>query len=138
MRQHRDSVLALGTLVVLAAIGAATYRDYGASWDEPEYYEYASSIRSAYALEAHLEQEFRIEDAYGSTSYFHKFYGPAYLLLAGGLVERLKGTIPGADFDVWHLVNFLTFLAGVGTCIVFGICKTVKHDTALNSPRILV
>ncbi len=101
--------------------GLLVYRDYGASWDEPEYYEYATSIRYAYALKDHLEQDFRIDDAYGSVSPFHKFYGPAYLLLAGSLVELLRGSIPGSDFDLWHLVNFLTFLAG-GACL-FGLAR---------------
>ena len=121
MRNPRPSAGLLGLLLASLLAGLIVYRDYGASWDEPEYYEYARSIRYAYSLEDHLEQDFRIEKAFGSASYFHRFYGPAYLLLAGSLVEFLRGTIPGSDFDLWHLVNFLTFLAG-GACL-FGLAR---------------
>ncbi|MCX6071572.1 MAG: hypothetical protein NTU91_12075 [Chloroflexi bacterium] len=121
MRSSWASVGVVGLLLASLIAGLTVYRDYGASWDEREYYEYATSIRYAYDLEDHLDQDFRIDDAYGPNSPWQKFYSPAYLLLAGSLVELLRGAIPGSDFDLWHLVNFLTFLVG-GVCL-FGLAR---------------
>lgn len=119
-------MVAVGFVAVVACIGLAVYRDYGISWDEPEYYEYARTIRNAYSLEDHLEQDFQVENAFGSTSYFHRFYGPAYLLIAGGALGAVRGALPGSEYDLWHLLNYLTFLAG-GVCLYWLARRWVGH-----------
>lgn len=117
-KAHLVHLLVFLSACIMLGVCIVLYQDYGASWDEPLFYTYATSIRKAYSLEDHLEGRFRLDDAFSSTPYDHRFYGPAYLLLAGTLVEELKGVLPGSIFDSWHLVNASTFLLG-GVCLFY-------------------
>lgn len=93
-------------------VGLATFSQYGMSWDEPLFYEYAESIPSAYSISARLNGTFVLEDAYGPSS-DHGRYGPAYLLLARWPVLALQTWARLDRAGAWHLVNFITFQAGV-------------------------
>lgn len=102
-------------LILIANIiaGLFTFRDYGLSWDEPLFYQYAEAVPYAYSISARLSGEFDIEKAYGPSAEDHKIYGPAYLLLAKPVVDLLDRILPGTRADLWHLVNFVTFQVGV-------------------------
>jgi 4-amino-4-deoxy-L-arabinose transferase-like glycosyltransferase len=92
--------------------GLLTFRDYGFSWDEPLFYDYAKSLGYAYSPREWFSGNFNLENAYGSSGSDHANRGPAYILLAQPIVSGLEAT--GLDeASAWHLVNFLTFQLGV-------------------------
>jgi 4-amino-4-deoxy-L-arabinose transferase-like glycosyltransferase len=102
----RLPILLLLTALLLA--GLFTFQDYGLSWDEPLFYDYADSIPRAYQGWDKLD-----ESVYGRSPGDHQYYGPAYLLLGRPLklaVQFLWGT---DDAPAWHLVNFISFILGV-------------------------
>jgi 4-amino-4-deoxy-L-arabinose transferase-like glycosyltransferase len=103
-------------LLILLALnlvaGLLTYRDYGMSWDEPLFYNYADTIRAAYTPEA-FTPGFDFAQVFGKSPEDHKIYGPAYLLLARPVQQAIMA-VSGADpAAAWHLVNFLTFQLGL-------------------------
>ncbi len=102
-------------LILIANLiaGLFTFRDYGLSWDEPLFYQYAEAIPYAYSVSARLSGEFDIQQAYGPSAEDHKIYGPVYLLLAKPAVDFLDWMLPISRADLWHLVNFITFQVGV-------------------------
>ncbi len=101
-------------LAINLMVGFLTFRNYGLSWDEPLFYDYADSIWVAYTPEAY-SPGFDFESVYGRSAEDHKTRGPAYLLLARPIQQSLI-TLFGLDMAAaWHLVNFLTFqMIGVG------------------------
>src|SRR5512139_3388224 len=76
-------------ILVNLIIGILTFQVYGASWDETGFYRYASTIPYAYSIQERLKGQFQIGKAFGPPQEGNKMYGPAYLLLAGGLVKIL-------------------------------------------------
>ena len=93
-------------------IGGFLFRNYGYSWDEPLFYDYARALGYAYSPEEWLSGDFELAKAYGASGDDHKTRGPAYLLLARGPVQLLE--LLGLDLaSSWHLVNFLFFQLGV-------------------------
>ncbi len=93
-------------------VGFFTFQNYGLSWDEPLFYNYADSIWKAYTPQA-FTPGFNFDSVYGRSPEDHKIYGPAYLLLARP-VQRIWMTLLGVDMaSAWHLVNFLTFQIGL-------------------------
>ncbi|MBM3126126.1 MAG: hypothetical protein FJZ87_13815 [Chloroflexi bacterium] len=92
--------------------GLATYADYGLSWDEPLFYDYAESLKYAYSPAEWFSGDFDLSRAFGASGSDHANRGPAYLLLATlpvGLLEKFGlGMV-----ESWHLVNFFTFQFGV-------------------------
>ena len=118
--RHPSFPLLLLLLIGLLA-GLPTFADYGLSWDEPLFYQYAAAIPGAYSIRARLDGTFNIEDAYGPSAADHKTYGPAYLLLAQPLVDGLDALLPAAQPDLWHLVNYLTFV--LGALLLYGLCR---------------
>lgn len=119
----RGRVLGIGlplmaSLALAGALGLASVRDFGLTWDEPLFYEYADSISTAYSIADRLAGTFDLERALGQSD--HRLYGPAYLLLARPAV-RLLG-LAGLDRpDAWHAVNFLLFLLGAAS--VYLLCR---------------
>lgn len=105
----------LPILILLAAniiCGLFVFRDYGLSWDEPLFYNYADSLGYAYSPNEWFSPDFNLENAYGASGTDHANRGPAYLLLAREPVYLLKSF--GLDEpSAWHLINFLTFQLGV-------------------------
>jgi hypothetical protein len=100
-------------ILVNLFIGILTFQVYGASWDEPGFYRYASSIPYAYSIQERLTGQFQIEKAFGPPKEGNKMYGPAFLLMAGGLVKILISVFQQAWYPSWHLINFLSFQAGI-------------------------
>jgi hypothetical protein len=107
-------------LVIGLLAGLPIFNDYGLSWDEPLFYQYAAAIPGAYSIRARLDGTFNMEDAYGPSA-DHAAYGPAYLLLAQPLVDGLDALLPAAQADLWHLVNYLTFV--LGSLLLYGLCR---------------
>ena len=85
--------------------------DYGISWDEPLFYDYANHIQQAYTPQA-FTPGFNFDSVYGASAEDHKFYGPAYLLLAKPAVAIWQSVGLGF-YQAWHWVNFLFFQVGV-------------------------
>ncbi len=100
--------------------GLFTFQDYGLSWDEPLFYQYAEAVPYAYSIPARLSGNFDIEKAYGPSAEDHKIYGPIYLLLAKPVVDGLDRLLRVPREDVWHLVNFVTFQMGVA--LFYALC----------------
>jgi hypothetical protein len=111
------AILILANLIV----GLLTFQDYGLSWDEPLFYQYAEAVPYAYSIPERLSGNFDLEKAYGPSAEDHKTYGPAYLLPARAIVDLLDWALPVSRSDLWHLVNFFTFQAGV--LLLYGISK---------------
>lgn len=108
IRQHPILVLIFINLLV----GLFTFQNYGLSWDEPLFYEYADALGYAYSPREWFSGNFDLENAYGSSGSDHANRGPAYIILARPLVSVVEAF--GADnASAWHLVNFLTFQLGV-------------------------
>jgi hypothetical protein len=108
LRQYPILIL----LAINILIGLYTFKDYGLSWDEPYFYDYANSLGYAYSPREWFNENFNLENAYGASGTDHANRGPAYLLLAREPVFLLEdlGLDPAA---AWHLINFLTFQFGV-------------------------
>jgi hypothetical protein len=101
-------------LILLASLasGLVVFRDYGLSWDEPLFYDYADAIPYAYSITARLHGNFDLEQAYGPSPGDHKNRGPAYLLIAGPVARGFE--FLGLDrASAWHLTNFLAFQIGI-------------------------
>jgi hypothetical protein len=99
-------------LAINILIGLFVFRDYGYSWDEPLFYDYADALGYAYSPAAWFSGDFDLERSFGSSGDDHKTRGPAYLLLARGLVHLLE-RLELDKASAWHLVNFLFFQLGV-------------------------
>lgn len=110
LRFIRCPLLLLLTLNL--TVGFLTFRDYGLSWDEPLFYNYADSIWKAYTHQA-FSPGFDFESVYGRSPDDHKIYGPAYLLLARPIQQVVMALFDADMASAWHLVNFLTFQIGL-------------------------
>ncbi|HET9910179.1 MAG TPA: hypothetical protein VFQ23_26275 [Anaerolineales bacterium] len=99
-------------LAVNVLIGLFVFRDYGLSWDEPLFYDYADALGYAYSPREWFSGNFDLNNSFGSSGDDHKTRGPAYLFLARGPAYLLEAF--GLDSaSAWHLVNFLFFQLGV-------------------------
>ena len=108
IRQHPILIL----LIINIVIGLFTFRNYGLSWDEPLFYDYANALPYAYSPQEWFSGNFNLENAYGTSGTDHANRGPAYIILAHPVVSAVESL--GLDnASAWHLVNFLTFQLGV-------------------------
>lgn len=101
-------------LILLSGLilGLFIFRDFGASGDEPNYYQYADSTLKAYSIRDRLAGTFDMMDTYGPADL--RLYGPAYLVVGEGLHALLGLLFPSAlSIELWHLANYLCFLLGV-------------------------
>ena len=99
-------------LLVNLIVGLLTFRNYGLSWDEPLFYDYADSIQLAYTPQA-FSPDFDFEQVYGPSATDHKYYGPAYLLAARPVQQAVMALLRADRASAWHLVNFLDFQVGL-------------------------
>lgn len=99
-------------LAVNILIGFYLFRDYGLSWDEPLFYDYADALGYAYSPREWLSGSFNIDQSFGASGDDHKTRGPAYLLIGRGPVYLLA-TLGLDEASAWHLINFLFFQLGV-------------------------
>ena len=99
-------------LAVNVLIGVFVFRNFGLSWDEPLFYDYADALGYAYSPHEWFSGHFDLENSYGPSAEDHKTRGPAYLFLARNFVYGLEDL--GSDrASAWHLVNFIFFQLGV-------------------------
>lgn len=112
-RALRHSVFPIVLLLLINLIaGLLSFRSYGLSWDEPLFYDYADSIKLAYTPQA-FSPSFDFEQVYGPSATDHKYYGPAYLLVARPIQQVVMVALNADRASAWHLVNFLTFQLGL-------------------------
>lgn len=98
----RLSQLAIFILLACAFLaGYASLSDYGMSWDEPDIYRYGE-----YALNAY-QYLFRPQELAPFDTNLN-YYGPAYFMLVALLARGAADQVAA-----WHLLYFVTFLAGV-------------------------
>ena len=107
---HQHPILIL--LIINIVIGLFTFRDYGLSWDEPLFYDYADALRYAYSPSEWLSGNFNLENAFGSSATDHANRGPAYIVLAQP-IESVFESLGLDNASAWHLLNFLTFQLGI-------------------------
>jgi hypothetical protein len=100
-------------IVVCVILGGLSFQVYGASWDEPNFYDYAAAIPYAYSIQARLSGQFDLQKSFGPLPEAHKMYGTAYLLIAGILVKILTGVFQVGWYESWHFINFLSFQLGI-------------------------
>ena len=109
--KHPDFPLLI-LLAAAALLGLVIMDDYGASWDEPQYYEYGEATLNAYSVTDRLNGTYDHEAVLGPGDL--RYYGPAYLMAARGALALLKPLFPRAmEIDVRHLVTYGCFLLGV-------------------------
>ena len=126
-RSAKRSIFLL--LLINILIGVWVFRDYGYSWDEPLFYDYADALGYAYTPSEWLSGNFDLERSFGASGDDHKTRGPAYLLLARGPVSLLE-TLGLDKAAAWHLINFLFFQIGVYFLYRFA-SRWVKPSAAL-------
>ena len=106
--------LSWGNLLLLCGLVLAffLFQDYGASWDEPEYYEYAGNTLRAYSIKDRVTGEFNLAANLGPADL--RYYGPSYLIFWGLPVRTiLRLFFPNVvEIDLWHLVNYLFYVLG--------------------------
>jgi len=116
IRQHPILIL----LIVNLLVGIFTFRNYGLSWDEPLFYDYANALRYAYSPQMDLACDYaRAQfDSLGLTTWFDEFsYGghalknvvavkegaldPSVIYLIGGHLDSISSSpwtlAPGAE-----------------------------------------
>jgi hypothetical protein len=100
-------------LVIFGLIsGLCLFRNYGASWDEPDLYKYATQSLSAYSIHDRAEGQFNLDSLLGPDNL--RLYGPAYLVagqIIVNIVQTLNTGIPA--IDLWHLLNYLMLVLGI-------------------------
>ena len=130
LRQHTILIL----LIINIVVGLFTFRDYGLSWDEPLFYDYANALGYAYTPSAWFSGNFDLENAYGASGTDHANRGPAYILIANPVVSVFESL--GIDnAAAWHLVNFLTFQFGV--YLLYRLAKKWINSSAALSAAAL-
>ena len=127
IRQHPILVL----LIINIVMGLFTFPNYGLSWDEPLFYDYADSLPYAYSPREWFSGNFNLDNAFGSSASDHANRGPAYILIAQPVVSLLE-SVKFDNASAWHLVNFLTFQLGV--YLLYRLSKRwMKNSAALAS-----
>src|SRR5690606_22131124 len=86
IRKHPIIIL----LIINLLIGIFTFRDYGYSWDEPLFYDYADALQYAYTPTNWFDKNFDLQNAFGSSASDHANRGPAYILLARPIVSLFE------------------------------------------------
>lgn len=116
-------------LTVNILVGLLIFRDFGLSWDEPLFYNYADALGYAYSPKEWFSGHFDLSNSYGISADDHKTRGPAFLFLAREPVYLLEAF--GLDSaSAWHLVNFLFFQLGVYFLYRLST-RWMKRDAAL-------
>ena len=95
------------TILLLAfLIGLLGLTKRGESWDEFLLHRYAERSLNAYQTWAQKgEVKITLVDLGG--------YGPAFVMLDELIFKFLRGYLPLHPTDIYHLINFATFLAGI-------------------------
>lgn len=133
MQKIRQSPILI-LLIINLLVGLFTFQNYGLSWDEPLFYDYANALGYAYSPQEWFSGNFNLENAYGSSGTDHANRGPAYIILAHPLVTGIESL--GVDnASAWHLVNFLTFQLGV--YLLYRLAKRWMSNSAALASAVL-
>lgn len=117
----------LWLLAVALAAALFTFRDFGLTWDEPLFYQYANALGYAYTPTNWFSGEFDLSRSYGPSADDHKTRGPGYLLIAREPAEGMQAL--GLDVaSSWHLVNFTFYLLGI--FFVYRLCRWLGSESA--------
>ncbi len=129
LRLNYSKALALILLACFLLV-SFSIKGYGASWDEPGIYNYASLDAQVYAnLVSAKPYEYLIE-----WTDVLNYYGPAYWLVGDILSSSIQAFFPGLDrFDAWHIVNFAAFLLGAWCLFSLGKRFTSQRSAFLAS-----
>jgi len=93
-------------LALAFLIGCINLPARGEGWDERLLHKYADRSLTAYQTwMADGEVNITLDDLGG--------YGPSFLMLDELIFRPLHGTLPMHPSDIYHLINFVTFLAGM-------------------------
>jgi len=81
-------------------LGFIIFQDFGASWDEPNYYVYGEITLKAYS-----------NPLAGTIQSYVRHYGQPFFILGEGVHTLLSFIFPQTlSIDIWHLILYLTFL----------------------------
>ena len=114
--KHWDEMLFYSFLLVCFTFTVTKIKDYGASWDEPIFYQFAALHPRVYLAGAQgimLEEYLQFADL--------PYYGSAYVILGQLFANGLARLGMYDIFDAWHVVNFGTFT--VGTIFLYRLCR---------------
>jgi hypothetical protein len=111
----------------LVLLGLLLFRDFGVSWDEPDYYRYGELTRSFYLHGDHAFETFSNL----------RFYGPVIPLLQALVSHAIDPTTTGT-FSLAHLVNWLFFAAGAAALYRILLLHTRSWAWSLLGPTMLV
>jgi hypothetical protein len=103
MRSHRWIIL---VLLISLLVSWFTLTGYGEGWDELLLHRYADRSLNAY-------KTWMQEGAVSITLDDLGSYGPAFLMLDELIYHSISPILPLHPTDIYHLLNFITFLAGV-------------------------
>ena len=123
-KQHIWECLLAGTILLSFGLFLIAFDDYGASYDEPLFYEYADRMVDAYKKMAFGENIDSLLDFYDLP-----FYGPAYLIIGRLAIGGIRLVFPGLEiYNAWHTVNFATFL--LGGILVYWLTRRIASKPA--------
>ena len=103
-------------VIVCSFFFIVNIKDFGASWDEPMFYDYASFLPEVYKKAA----QGIVFDGYDQFADL-KYYGPAYLIPGELLARGLKLFSVLDVIDAWHIINYLVFV--MGTICLYKVCQ---------------
>lgn len=108
--QRNKAEVFLGVSILLAfVIFLLVLPNYGMSYDERDLYEYADRMLDAYSKMAYGEPITKLLQFYDLA-----FYGPYFLIVGRIIIYGLNILFPALYIvHAWHIVTFVTFLAGV-------------------------
>ncbi len=107
-RKNLFGIILASLLILSLVVFLLCIRDYGISWDEPFYYDFADVnlfVIKNFIYGIPFDHLFEFYDL--------RYYGPAYLILGNSVIQtglRLFPTLVG--YDAWHTLNFILFLFG--------------------------
>jgi hypothetical protein len=101
--ENRAIILLLAAGLVL---GLLTFRFYGESWDEQQFFKYADRALEAYSTWPRTGSVALTGNTYDN-------YGPAYVMFVALGARLLGRVVPLMTSDLRHLVYLLTYLVGV-------------------------
>jgi len=124
LNSKSTELILIAILLLAFLFTALSIRDYGASFDEPLIYDYASSIPNIYKRALFSQSNFDFTNI-GDLG----FYGTGYFII-GELAQRALGIfIQTLDvYDRWHLINFSVFLSSVW--VLYWLC--VKFSSKIS------
>ena len=108
MTRETSRKVSAGLLFAGLSVIVFTFRDYGASWDEPTAANYGELVL------AYFQSGFA--DLRANSLTYYKNYGPAFELLSAAVYQF----IPEWKYDIRHLLAALAALGGIAGLMRFG------------------